>query len=192
MTTSNSTGGDMPAGPGRGPALAVRRAVPADARTIAEIGVIGWRAAYRGILPDDFLAGLSVDVREIAWRSLLETDPEGRAPTWIAERGGRAVGFVASGPPRDDDVPPPAAEVYALYVRPEAWRTGAGSTLLSTAVDHWRAGGATTLVLWVLQANGLARSFYESQGWRPDGASQPLDLGGFVTTEVRYLIRPRP
>ncbi len=192
MTTSKSTGRDSRGARRRRAAVSVRRAVAADARVIAEIGVIGWRAAYRGILPADFLSGLSVDIREIAWRAMLESDSDGRAPSWIAEWEGRAVGFAASGPPRDDDVPPPAAEVYALYVLPEAWRAGAGSALLSTAVDHWRSVGATTLVLWVLEANTPARGFYESQGWRPDGASQPLDLGGFVTTEVRYRIRPYP
>ena len=39
----------------------IRPATEADARTIAEIHVAGWVAAYRGMVPDELLASLSVD-----------------------------------------------------------------------------------------------------------------------------------
>ena len=146
----------------------------------------GWREAYRDILPRDFLAGLSVDAREIAWRTMLESDEQGAAPAWVAERGGVVVGFVATGPPRDEDVPLPGAEIYAIYVLPESWHGGAGRALLATAVDHWQARGATTLVLWVLEANIRGRGFYEALGWRADGRRQEIDLGGLRTPEMRY------
>ena len=148
----------------------------------------GWQAAYSDILPHDFLAGLSIDAREVAWRTMLDSDEDGATPSWLAERDGRPIGFLAAGPPRDADVEGPAAELYALYVLPEAWRGGAGSALLAVAVDHWRALGVSRLVLWVLEMNERARAFYEAQAWLPDGAGQPLDLGGFVTTEVRYRL----
>jgi GNAT superfamily N-acetyltransferase len=170
-------------------AIRIRWAVAQDARAIAEIGVRGWQAAYRGILPDGFLDGLSVDAREIAWRMTLESDETGDAPAWLAERHGRSIGFVASGPPRDDDVPLPAAEVYAIYVMPDSWRSGAGKALLTTAVDHWKDRGAGTLALWVLEANARGRAFYDAMGWRADGRRQQIDLGGFTATEVRYRVR---
>ncbi|MFI5258742.1 MAG: GNAT family N-acetyltransferase [Candidatus Limnocylindrales bacterium] len=170
----------------------IRRASPADARTIAEINVLSFRAAYSEILPHDFLAGLSVAAREAAYQSRLQRDQEHAAPAWLAERDGRAIGYVSTGPPRDEDVPLPAAEIYALYVLPEAWRSGAGKALLSAAVDRWRARSSETLVLWVLEANVAGRAFYEAMGWRPDGARQEIDFGGFVRTEVRYRLELSP
>jgi GNAT superfamily N-acetyltransferase len=167
----------------------IRRAGPADAQSIADVAVAGWRTAYRGILPDDFLDSLRVDAREAAWHEMLSRDLDGGTPAWVAERGGRVAGFVSSGPPRDGDVPLPAAEVYAIYVLPEAWRGGTGRSLLAAAVDHWRAHGATTLVLWVLEANERARAFYEAMGWQPDGGRQELRLGGTAVFEVRYRRR---
>jgi GNAT superfamily N-acetyltransferase len=167
----------------------IRKAGVADARAIAEIGVLGWQAAYRGILPDAFLDVLSVDARETAWRMMLESDEAGEAPAWVAERDRRVIGFVAGGPPRDDDVPSPAAEVYAIYVMPDTWRSGAGRGLLTTAVDHWKVRGATTLALWVLEANARGRAFYEAMGWRADGRRQEIAFGGFAATEVRYRVR---
>jgi GNAT superfamily N-acetyltransferase len=168
--------------------LLIRRAAAPDARAIAEIGVRGWQAAYRGILPDGFLSGMSVAAREVAWQSVLESDAAGGAPAWVAERDGRAIGFVASGPPRDEDVPLPAAEVYAIYVLPEAWRGGAGTALLAVSMDHWAAHGATSLVLWVLEDNSRGRAFYEARGWLPDGHRQEIDFGGFTATEIRYRL----
>jgi len=166
----------------------IRRATATDAHAIAAIVVRGWQAAYRGILPDDFLDGLSVGAREIAWRMRLESGTEGGAPAWVAELDATAIGFVASGPPRDEDVALPALEIYAIYVMPEAWRSGVGGALLTTAVDHWRESGVTALVLWVLEANSAGRAFYEAMGWQPDGIRQLIDLGGFTVAEVRYRL----
>ena len=164
----------------------VRRASPDDARAIAEVVVTGWQTAYRGILPDEFLDSLRADAREAAWREMLGRDADGGTPAWVAEGSGRVVGFVSSGPPRDEDVPRSAAEIYAIYVLPQSWRQGLGRDLLETAVEHWQGNGAQTLVLWVFEANERARSFYEAMGWQPDGGRQELVLGGTAAFEVRY------
>jgi GNAT superfamily N-acetyltransferase len=174
------------------PNLLIRRATPADARAIAEIGVRSWQAAYRGILPAAFLAGLSVTAREIAWEYMLGADEADGAPCWMAERNGDAIGYVASGPPRDDDVPLPAAEIYAIYVAPSQWRSGAGRALLTTAAAHWQSLGVGTLALWALEGNLAGRAFYEALGWRTDGTRQQIDLGGFKAPEVRYLLNATP
>jgi GNAT superfamily N-acetyltransferase len=172
--------------------ILIRRAGLADARAIAEVAVAGWRAAYRGVLPDDFLDAMRVDAREVAWHERLARDVDGGLPAWVAERAGRVAGFVSSGPPRDMDVPLPAAEIYAIYVLAEAWRQGLGRALLETAVSHWRTGGARTLVLWVFEANARARAFYEAMGWQPDGGRQALELGSASAIEIRYCLRPGP
>jgi ribosomal protein S18 acetylase RimI-like enzyme len=166
----------------------IRRAGPGDARAIAETGVLGWRSAYRGILPDEYLDGMSIDTREIAWQHRLEADPDGLTPAWVGEAGGRVVGFVSGGPPRDEDVAASAAEIYAIYLRPEAWRQGLGRALMDAATTHLRALGATYLVLWVFEANRPARSFYEALGWVADGGRQALMVAGFRAPEIRYRL----
>ena len=173
------------------PAPIVRRAVGGDAQAIAQVGVQGWQAAYRGLLPDEFLSGLSVDARAVAWGEALERDPEGKAPAWVAERNDRIVGYVSSGPPRDEDVPLPAAEIYAVYVLPEAWRTGVGRTLLAAATAEWRSRRVETMVLWVMEGNTRGRRFYEAMGWVADGGRQEIDLGGIAPIEVRYRLEMR-
>jgi ribosomal protein S18 acetylase RimI-like enzyme len=164
--------------------MEIRRAGPADARAFAVIGVRGWQTAYRGIMPDEFLDGLSIEAREQAWLARLEAASD-EAPAWIASRQGQALGFLCGGPPRDD-APPSSVEVYGLYVLPEAWRLGVGRALLDTALAYWQGRGLETALLWVLEANQAARGFYEALGWTPDGGRQEADLGGFAPPEVRY------
>jgi ribosomal protein S18 acetylase RimI-like enzyme len=139
-------------------------------------------------MPAEFLDSISIDARELAWRSRLEGSDSDDEPAWIAERDGERIGYVVSGPPRDDDVPAPAAEVYAIYVHPSAWRSGAGRVLLEAATAEWRRRGAGQLVLWVLEGNTSARAFYEAMGWRVDGSRKEYDMGGFGTLEVRYRL----
>lgn len=173
--------------PSRG--IRIRRAGPGDARAIAEVAVAGWRAAYRGILSDDFLDAMQVEAREAAWHEMLTRDVDGGNPAWVAELAGGVVGFVSCGPPRDEDVPLPAAEIYAIYVLARMSRQGLGRALLDTALGHCRAGGAATAVLWVFRDNAPARAFYEAMGWQPDGGRQEIELAGTSAIEVRYRIR---
>ncbi|MGZ6266629.1 MAG: N-acetyltransferase family protein [Candidatus Limnocylindrales bacterium] len=179
--------GDRKAASGGAP-VRIRRALPADARAVAEIAVRGWQAAYRGLMPDDFLAGLSVGGREAAWREMLDRDTDGGVPAWLAERDGNAVGFASSGPPRDEDVPVPGAELYAVYVLPQEWRGGIGRSLMQAATAYWRERDATRLVLWVLESNARARAFYEALGWHPDGGRQELEIAGVKLAEIRYSL----
>jgi ribosomal protein S18 acetylase RimI-like enzyme len=171
-------------------AMRIRQATTSDAHGIAEIVVRGWQTAYRAILPDDFLAGLSVGAREVAWRMRLESSADAGDSIWVAEVAGAAIGFVSCGPPRDKHLPSRAAEIYAIYVDPTSWRRGAGRALLQTATTHLRSLGTEILVLWVLEENAAGRAFYEAMGWRPDGARQLLDFGGFMVPEVRYGLTP--
>jgi GNAT superfamily N-acetyltransferase len=171
-----------------GHSIAIRRATAADARAIAEINVAGWQAAYRGLMPDAFLDSLSVDQRELAWRTRLESGADAGDPAWVAELDGEPVGYLVSGPPRDDDAGPGGAEIYAVYIRPDVWRSGAGRRLMETATAEWWRRGASSLFLWVLDRNTRARSFYEALGWTADGSSKTYDMGGFTTLEARYRL----
>ena len=57
----------------------VRAATPADAAAIAGVHVRSWQAAYRGIVPDEVLDGLSLPDREQRWRSILRAQRRARA-----------------------------------------------------------------------------------------------------------------
>lgn len=164
----------------------LRRALASDAEAVAIVHVDSWRAAYRGIVPDNVLDGLSVERRAQFWRESIAAEPE--RPTWVVERDGRVIGFAAGGEARDDDVAPGTGEVYAIYLDPGAWSQGLGRMLFAATVDDVRGHGFGPLVLWVLTANARGRRFYEVAGWRPDGSSRLLDFDGTPIEEIRYAL----
>jgi ribosomal protein S18 acetylase RimI-like enzyme len=155
----------------------LRDATPADAHAIATVLVRSWRAAYRGLLPDAVLAGLSIPDRERFWSHALTT----RAPqtgTVVATVAGAVVGLAATGPPLvpADRADPTLGDLYALYLDPDVWRRGIGTRLHAAALDRLRSGGFTHAGLWVLDTNDRALRFYLRHGWTDTGRSQ-LDRG---------------
>jgi GNAT superfamily N-acetyltransferase len=162
----------------------IRRAVPADASVVAGIQVRGWQWGYRGILPDEFLASLSVAERTAKWAAQL--DPAYRPRTWLAQADGAPGAFVTCGPARDDDVSPTTGEVYALYQEERASGSGVARLLMAHALDDLRTEGFESAVLWVLERNPRARRFYEKGGWRQDGTTRIAQGRDGDRPEVRY------
>ncbi|HUG28973.1 MAG TPA: GNAT family N-acetyltransferase, partial [Candidatus Limnocylindria bacterium] len=117
----------------------IRPARDGDAEAIARIQIASWRAAYRAIMPADFLAGLNEAERAERWRTRVGSDASPDAPTYVAVDGaGTVVGFAHTGPLRDEDLPSDGrGEVYTLYVDPAAWRRGIGTALLAAIDEFW-------------------------------------------------------
>ncbi len=63
-------------------------------------------------------------------------------------------------PTRDDDADSPTCEVGAIYVEPDAWRTGVGRALLGAALEEIGAGDWDDVTLWVFAKNDAALAFY--------------------------------
>jgi RimJ/RimL family protein N-acetyltransferase len=90
-----------------------------------------------------------------------------RGTCWVWEDGDGVQGF-ASGDPRDD------AQVWALFVHPEAEGRGAGSALLACVTDVLWARGHRRLTLTTAPGTRADR-LYRAAGWTAVG-----DAGGEV------------
>ncbi len=142
-----------------------------------------WRVAYRGVIPDEYLDALDIEVR--ASRYKFDADGPDDLATWIALEDGAVVGFVTIGPCDDEDTLG-AGEIYGLYVEPDRWRSGVGARLMAEGKERLRERGFSGAVLWVLERNPRARAFYEACGWRVDGATKTIDFAAETLVEVRY------
>ena len=142
-----------------------------------------WQAAYRGLIPDNYLDGLDPVKRAVAWKSLIGAPNE---LVLVAVRGSRIVGFCSMLPSRDAAAPPEIAELSSLYVEPREWHQGAGSNLVAAAVDHAASHGFKVVTLWVLSSNASARRFYGKMGFEPDGVEKQDKRLGFPIHELRY------
>ena len=159
----------------------IRQAIPDDSDAIALVHVRTWQGAYGHVFPPDELAGISVEERTRAWRSMLERSSR----THVVEVDGQVVGFASAGPSRDEDGEG-VGELYAIYVDPDHWGSGAGRELAAWADDSLRGEGFSVATLWVLDDNPRARRFYEAGGWRLDGATRVGTHLGVEAREVRY------
>ena len=79
-------------------------------------------------------------------------------------------------------------ELYAIYVLPEAWGSGAGPLLMAAALSALRENGFAVAILWVLEDNPRAQRFYEREGWTRDGGRREEEFLGVTITEIGYRI----
>jgi GNAT superfamily N-acetyltransferase len=148
----------------------IRRARIDDADALLAVQRGACVAAFPHIYPPERYPFPDDGVREV-WRAAL-ADPDVEA--YVAEENGDAVGCVAVG----------GVFLRNLYVVPERWKGGVGSTLHDLALVRLRERGCCEAKLWTLEENWIARRFYEKRGWTLNGETRvvpfppnPLDVG---------------
>jgi L-amino acid N-acyltransferase YncA len=158
-----------------------------DASSIADVHVRSWQVAYRGLVDQGFLDRLSQAEHLSMWQHRFEAaDPD--LHVLVAEAGGGVVGFSSFGPSRDADAGVSTAAIYAIYLAPEWFGTGAGRKLLAGTMDAFSGLGFRESTLWVLELNDRARRFYELAGWRWDGARSVHADAGLTEPILRYRL----
>lgn len=154
----------------------VRDALLSDAPSIARVHVAAWHATYRGLMPDSVMNRITLDERTARWTVNLATTDRARRNTVYevpAPDGERIVqGFGTFGVSRDE---PGTAEVWALYVHPDRWGTGAGRELMRDGLAHLKQRGFDDVMLWVLEGNHRAIRFYRAVGFELDGGKKDDD-----------------
>lgn len=181
--------------------ISLRKARPADAIAIGAVHVAAWRSAYPGILPDKFLANMSV-ARQAAY---YDTAIRAGTGVMVATASGadvplgsgpRIVGFTTAGRARGGDVCGQhlgEGEVETLYVLDD-WRDrGVGRRLMRAAAAHLVETGCKSAFVWVLRDNP-SRWFYQRLGGKPVAeaqirvAGQPVMQTAFVWDPIERLL----
>ena len=126
-----------------------------------------WQEAYRGIVCDQYLDSMTVEATTARARQFPEN-------TLIAKDKEKVVGFAVYGPSRDEDLMN-AGEVTAIYVLSEYYDQKIGYRLMNEAIS--RLGEYNTVLVWVLEKNERAISFYHKYGFEFDGCKKEWNLG---------------
>ena len=163
----------------------IRELTQADAAGVARVHVRAWQAGYAGLVDAQFLAALSIEQRTAEWRDVWLAQPS-QGCRLVAMVEDEIVGFVVGA--TDSPFAPGFGEIFSIYVDPEHWGTGAGSALLRRATAELRRDEHRPLVLWVLDGNEQAISFYERHGWRADGERKEERLGARPAPHLRYRL----
>jgi GNAT superfamily N-acetyltransferase len=165
--------------------MTIRRATSADPPGIAAAQVAAWRSAYRDILPASYLASLSALQKEPIW---IAAAAGTSTALFVVEDESGIAGFACAGAARDADVDREhVGEISAIYLLEHLWGRGVGATLFYHACAALADMGFAELIVWVLEANSRARSFYERKGMSLDPAEHAFILdGGLRFPELRY------
>jgi GNAT superfamily N-acetyltransferase len=163
--------------------MLLRLAEPEDAIAVAGVHVRSWQAAYRKLLPDDYLDQLRPEDRAEKY-DFATLDPA-KPRTIVAAEEGLIHGFATTAPSRDPDLPGDG-ELCALYVDPEYWGRGMGLALVTAARAHLFEVGFRNAFLWVLAGHARAERFYRIDRWAPDGLQRTDSVWGITVNEVRY------
>jgi GNAT superfamily N-acetyltransferase len=155
-----------------------------DAPAVARLHADSWRAAYRGILRDEFLDGDVFANRLALWQQRLSA-PARHQAVFLAVDDGRPVGFSCVFGRSD---PQWGSLLDNLHVAPPAQGTGIGKRLLHEACVwlHQCLPDEERLFLWVYGANAPARRFYEKLGGRAQECTLADAPDGEVVPSVRY------
>ena len=163
--------------------MEIRLAMPADAIAVARVHVRSWQAAYRDLMPADYLSGLRPEDR--AQRYEFGRDDPGKPTTIIAVDAGAVVGLSTVARARDIDVRG-YGELCALYVDPDRFGEGIGLALMTEAYDALRTSGFRDAWLWVLSGNERAARFYRRHGWSADGTHRRAAVWGIEIGEIHF------
>jgi ribosomal protein S18 acetylase RimI-like enzyme len=178
--------------------ISVRRARVADAVAIAAVHVAAWRSAYPGILPDDFLARLSVPRQAAHYDGTIRSGE----CVYVAVASGldvptgsgaRVVGFATAGRARAGMASVNGrtlaeGEIETLYVLDD-WRDrGIGRRLIRATAGHLAEAGCRSAFLWVLRENP-SRWFYQRLGGRAV-AEASIVVGGQSVRQTAFVWDP--
>ena len=163
--------------------IQTRPATVRDAKTIAEIHVNTWHTAYAGLVPDDYLKGMSVDKLQAQWRESIQySEPQ----VVVALDGNAIVGFAGFDRTRDPKTKPTTGEIWAMYVASDYWGEGAGLALWDGCREGLIEEGCLEVTLWCMLRNERALRFYELAGFKREmSTAKTFTLGSGKVEEVR-------
>lgn len=168
----------------------IRQAQPSqtDATTIAELQIRSIKEGYKDFADTQYLKDLPQEITPKKWQTWLSNSTVALI-AFTDESENDALGFIAFGPIRtrlkeDRGIMPSwPGEIYALYVAPEAWGTGAAPKLMKAATPIMRKNYWDKALLWVIDKNHRAVKFYEKMKGQRVG-KQKVTIGGIETTEI--------
>ena len=191
--------------------ISVRRARPADAVAIGAVHVAAWRSTYPGILPDNYLANLSVTGQATYYNAAMH----GQTGVFVASASGAdlppgrgsgpgnnsaVIGFATAGRARTGgDIARRLGEgeIETLYVLDDWRERGLGRRLMGAAAAYLAENGCRSVYLWVLSDNP-SRWFYQRLGGKPSVeatirfAGRSVAQTAFVWDPIERLLAANP
>lgn len=133
---------------------------------------LAWREAYRGVLPDHVVDQIPVEPTDQAIADWYERIRDDRDRFLVAVSGDAIRGYIYLrwGDETKDFVGANEAGLKEIYVHPDYWGQGIGTTLLEHGIDLL-PDDIGALKLEMVSGNEIGKRFYEARGFERAGTS---------------------
>jgi GNAT superfamily N-acetyltransferase len=164
-------------------AVTIRRATPADAALLAELGARTFNETFAADNRPEDMAGYLASAFSVEQTERELSDP--RATWLVAEIDGAAAGYAKlhAGESPECVRGPYPVELARIYAARDWLGRGVGASLLRACLDEARRRGHRTVWLGVWERNERARAFYRKWDFRDTG-TQTFQLGADAQTDV--------
>ena len=152
----------------------LRSAEIKDASRLAEILIFAKRTAYRSIFKNDHVSFNKMQVLDLA---LSLRDEEHALDDLYVYDDGIVKGLIKWC--REANPTADCVRIQELFVDPFFQGQGIGSILIKDCIQQAKEHNVRKIILWVLEENKPARSFYEKYGFQYNGV-QRLEAGTTV------------
>jgi GNAT superfamily N-acetyltransferase len=158
--------------------IVIRLATSSDAPNMAEVHMRSWEAAYKDIIPIDYIRERNAG-RPALWDRILEKE---NTTQYIIEKDDKTAGMLGIDVSRDNDVDDCTYELTGLYLLPEYFYQGIGTQTMEFAFIKARSLKMKVMTVWLLENNHNAKRFYEKCGFIPDGSTREENFGKILNS----------
>ena len=158
--------------------IVIRLATSSDALDMAKVHMRSWEAAYKDIIPADYIREKSAE-RPALWERILENE---NTTQYIIKKDGKTAGMMGIGISHDNDVDDGTYELMGLYLLPEYFHQGIGTQAMEFAFAKARSLEMKIMTVWLLENNYNAKRFYEKCGFTSDGSTREQNFGKILNS----------
>lgn len=166
----------------------IRRAGPADAQTIADLGARTFCDAFAHLYPPEDLAHFLAESHSLA-RAQADLANPAKA-LWLVEVDGQPVGYALAGPAKlpHAEVTPACGELDRLYILKAHQGGGVGARLMAQVFAWLERDGPRDLWIGVWSENHGAQRLYARHGFEKVGT---YDFVVGKTRDHEFILRRR-
>jgi ribosomal protein S18 acetylase RimI-like enzyme len=156
----------------------IRNAEIHELTELAEIYWAAWHWAFSKHFPPENIACVTLKDFEDRWRVFFG---ERDIRSFVYEHNGVPVGFITCSIKKDNP-----AEILSIMVTPTFIRSGIGSKLMEKALCYLIENKCSMAVLWVVNENFNARTFYERFGFSQTEEKRLIQRYGVELCQFQY------
>ncbi len=161
--------------------MRIRRMTESDLREVDALYVAAWKEGYKGLLPHDFLDGLTSKIVDRSPKSYFFDEG-----CFVILDSERIAAHVHARPAAEEQMSG-WGEIHTMYALPQFWGTGIAGELFDYAVNQLHKRGFDRIYLYVLECNERAARFYKKHGFTPTADTLDCEVGGATVTDIRYI-----